>query len=179
MGRSTNPGGGGWPALKRYGAWAAALFVILSFVITMIILSNPPVYSSRSTVRIANSSPMRMLEPVTWLTSDSVEDEMAVLESQTARDTVAEELHLACKPIPDWEPNPFLYQVQRVWSMLFGTTPPTNYAYLDYPQVTQLELDYPKVRGADLRVAVNADGTYALLLRGKVCLIYTSDAADE
>lgn len=167
MGRKTNPASGGWPALRRYGTWAAVLFIVLTIVITMIILSNPPVYSSRSTVRIANSSPMKMLEPVTWLSSDSVEDEMAVLESQTARDSVAEKLHLECKPVPDWAPNPFLYQVRRVWSIIFRTTPPTNYAYLEYPTVTQLEMDYPKVRHADLRVAVNKDGTCSLLRKGR------------
>ena len=117
MGQGTGRISEAWLA-GQYWFGAALLFIVLSVVLTIVLLSAAPVYTCRSTVRIGSQLPSALAGPAALLASDSTEDELAVLESQTVRDHVASQLHLACQPVPVWQPNPFMYQVQRVFSML-------------------------------------------------------------
>ena len=162
MGQGTGRISEAWLA-GQYWFGAALLFIVLSVVLTIVLLSAAPVYTCRSTVRIGSQLPSALAGPAALLASDSTEDELAVLESQTVRDHVASQLHLACQPVPVWQPNPFMYQVQRVFSMLFGASAPLDYAKLAYPTVTQLEMDWDRAEGSSAIVSVDKAGNYSLI----------------
>lgn len=109
---------------------------------------------------------MQLAGPAALLATDSVEDELAVLESQTVRDHICSSMYLACKPVPDWEPNPITYQVLRVLSILFHTRAPLDYSQLAYPVVQSLEMDYSRLMHAKAVMEVDKTGNYKLTVNG-------------
>jgi uncharacterized protein involved in exopolysaccharide biosynthesis len=149
-------------AARQYFTFAAALFCGLSFLITMAQLWQAPVYSCRSTARVGNPLSMALAGPAALFAADAVEDELAVLESLSMRTYVADELKLACKPVPAWDPNPFVYQVKRITALLTNGKPPLNYSELAYPQVTQVTVDFRQAKGRKYFLYVDGQGNYTL-----------------
>lgn len=154
--------------VKWYGGRGVVLFILLALVIGIWQLWEPPVYASRATARVGVRQSATSFSPLAMLAGDNIEDELAVLESLSIREHTCDQLHLECKPVPVWQPNPFGYQVARVFAFIFRTKKPLDYGKLDYPATTELELNYAKMTKRKLLVSVTTDGNYSLLVNGRV-----------
>jgi uncharacterized protein involved in exopolysaccharide biosynthesis len=143
--------------------------MLLTIAYGLVQISAVPLFSSRTTATVGESktaslNPLQMLSPG----GASVENQLVVLESQSARQYAADKLNLTCKPVPLWEPSPLGYNILRGWAKLTGGKRPKNYAVLDYPRVIELEMDYEKLKKVALAVELDGDGSYRLLRNGAV-----------
>lgn len=152
---------------KWYGGRGVVLFILLALVIGIWQLWEPPVYASRATARVGVRQSAAAFSPLAMLAGDNIEDELAVLESLAIREHTVDALHLECRPVPVWQPNPFGYQVGRVFAFIFRTKKPLDYGKLAYPLTTELELNYGKLAERKLLVAFEKDGNYSLLVDGR------------
>ena len=153
--------------IRWYGWRGLALFVILALLMGITQVWQPPVYSARTTARVGSQPRVAAMSPMAMLTSDNVEDELAVLESQVVRQHAVDTLFLQCKPVPAWQPNPLGYQIGRVLAFIFRTKRPLDYGKLDYPTTLSLDLNYDRMAKRKLFVEVDGQGSYALKVNGK------------
>ena len=156
--------------LRRYAPKGALMFVIFAVAMGALLVSAPPQFSSRSTISVSGTAslPTGMPSFASFLTKDTTEDYLAGLESQSLRQRAADTLNLACKPVPDWQPNPLFYQISRILSLLFKTKAPLDYTELAYPSVTTLNMDFARVKRAKFAIELDGKGKYTLLSKGRV-----------
>jgi len=148
--------------LRCYGLRGIILFLVLAAIIGSLQLCAPPVYSARATAQVGSLPSSPLASPMALLSSDNIEDELAVLESVAIRQHTSDLLHLECRPEPAWQPSPFGYQFGRVMAFIFRLRRPLDYGKLAYPTTTQLELDYDKVAKQRLLISLDGEGSYTL-----------------
>lgn len=148
--------------LRWYGLRGIILFLVIAAIFGVMQLWAPPVYTARATARVGSLPSSPLASPMALLSSDNIEDELAVLESVAIRQHTSDLLHLECRPVPAWQPSPFGYQFGRVMAFIFRLRRPLDYGKLAYPTTTQLELDYARVGKRKLLISLDGQGSYSL-----------------
>jgi len=151
----------------RYVPIGVVLLVILAFIFGMNQITPAPTYTSRATVFIGSNTPSIQIPELALLGRTAIEDQLAVLESESIRRYATDKLHLVVKPVPMWEPNPAFYQIKRVLAILTGGRRPIDYAKLSYPAVDYLEFAFEKAGKKDIWIQVDGKGSYTLFVDGK------------
>ncbi|MCC7478490.1 hypothetical protein IT575_08510 [bacterium] len=153
--------------IRRYGLSAALLFVAFAGLSAIFALSSAPDYYSRTTAYVTQA-PDKIVTGITSLGGgDSMLDEMALLESASVKQHLADKMHLTAMLMPDWQPSPLLYQFQRAFAILKLAPSPLDYGRLPYPEVTDLRLDYGKAQNNRYALKVDESGSVTLMVNGR------------
>ncbi len=152
---------------RRYGLAAVLLFVGFAGLSAVFALATPPDYYSRTSAYVTQA-PDKLVTGIPSLGGgDSMLDEMALLESASVKQYVADKLFLTAKPVPDWEPNPLMYQFRRALAILHLGHTPLDYGRLSYPRVTALRMDFGKAENNEYLLKVDQGGSVTLVVNGK------------